>query len=193
MSKHQELVNSISEASLAALKPLFEAQTAQNGAEFANVNTLLAAIVARLEVLEKGAASGSAAKRAPRGERKTGGTAAAAATASDDPLDKVKNAMLFARRMWSDDEAFRTKYHTDAVQVAIDDDDKTTKHADGSEARWLAEGSLFWRKCATAQQKKDIRDEYNRWKEDRERAALAEPLGADDGTPTPDESGEADA
>jgi hypothetical protein len=190
-NKHQQLVNSICDAVVAALKPLFEAQTTQNGAEFANVNTLIAALVARVEVMEKGAATTGGAKRAPRGERKTGGaTAAAAKTNSDDPLDKVKNAMLFARRMWADDEAFRAKYMSEAVQAEIDGDDKTTKHADGSEARWLAEGSLFWRKCATAQQKKDIRDEFNRWKEERERSALAEPLGADDGA---DDDGEEDA
>lgn len=178
MSKHQELVTSISTATLAILKPLFEGATAQTGTEFAHVNTLLAAILARLEVLEKGAAA-SPAKRAPRGERRVGGGGAAAA-ASDDPYEKVKNAMLFSRRKWTEDE-WRRRFLTAAVQAEIDADDKTTKHAEGTVERWLAEGGLFWRKCATVQQKKDIRDEFNRWKEDRDRAALATPLAADAG------------
>ena len=181
-NKHQQLVNSICDAVVAALRPLHEERTTQIGAEFANVNTLIAALVARVEVMEKGAATTGGAKRPPRGDRKTGGaTAAAAKTDSDDPLDKVKNSRLYARRMFAVNEDFRAKYMSEAVQAVIDGDDKTTKHADGSEERLLAEGVLFWSKCATAQQKKEIRDEYNRWKEERARSALAEPLGADEG------------
>lgn len=178
-SKHQQLVNSIRDAVVAELKPLLEAQTAQNGAEFANVNTLIAALVARFEVIEKGAATTGAPKRPPRGGRKTGG-ATAAKTDSDYSLDKVINGMLYTRLMWAD-EAWKARYMTEAVQAKIDGDNKTTKHAEGSEARCRAEGGLFWLKCASEQQKKEIRDEWNRWKEERKRSALAEPLGADDG------------
>ena len=178
-SKHQQLVNSIRDAVVADLKPLLEAQTAQNGAEFANVNTLIAALVARFEVLEKGAATPGGPKRPPRGGRKTDG-ATAAKTGGDYSLDKVINGMLYTRLMWAD-EAWKARYMTEAVQAKIDGDNKTTKHAEGSEARYRAEGGLFWLQCASAQQKNEIRDEWNRWKEERKRSALAEPLGADDG------------
>ena len=82
--------------------------------------------------------------------------------------------------MWADDEAFRAKYLSESVQTLIDCDDTTTKFTECTEKRWLAEGSLYWRKCATTQQKQEIRDEYTRWKDGRARDQLAEPLGADD-------------
>jgi len=182
-NKHQILVKSISTAVGTEIQPKLDALALQMGSEFSTIQVTLAALTARLEVLETMASSsGGGAKRAPRGGARTGG-AKPAGNASDDPLDRVKNAMLFTRRMWSDDEKFRTKYRDEATVAAIEADEKVMKHAEGTEARYLAEGSLFWKKCATDQVKKDIRDEYGRWKEDRAKAAVAPPLPVDNGEP----------
>ena len=177
-AKQQALVKTLSDSMFARMEPLFNAITAQQGTEFANIHTLLAAMVARIEAMESGAATGGA-KRAPRGERKTGGSTASA-TDNKDPLDKVKNAMLWTRHMWSD-PSFREKHMTDEVRALMDEDAKINIHEEGSAKRYATEGHFYWTKCATAQQKNDLRAEYNRWKDERTRSALAEPLKADNG------------
>lgn len=189
-SKHQQLVSSLSEGVCAKLRPLIESMKTESAAEFANMHTLLAAVAARLEVLEAGGGAGGAAKRAPRGERKTGaakaGGAKAAGAAKDtgDDLDKVKNSMLFCRRMWELDADFRAEYTTADVEAAIQADEKCTKHAEGSKERLLAEGSLVWRTCLTDAQKKEIKDKFVRWQEERAKGDLAPPLAADEGEET---------
>ena len=162
----------------------FASLATQNSAEFASINSICSALLARVEVIEQFSTSSGGAKRALRGERKTGGAPVAKADGDDDQDDKIKNSMLYTRRMWANEEEFRTKYLTEAVQTEIDGDDKTTKHPADTEARRLAEGSLFWRKCATTQQKSAIRDEFTRWLEERKRGQLAEQL--DDGDDTVD-------
>lgn len=180
-TKHKLLVDSIAMGVNATLQPQLEKMVGQIAAENANIVALLASIAARLEILEVGGGA-AGAKRAPRGERKTGGAApkAAAAAAGDDPYAKVANAMLYFRRFYAEDEAFREKYSSDATAAKIEADDRVTKHAEGSERRLLAEASLIWRECLTDGQKKVVKDEFTRWKEDREKAALAPPLDADD-------------
>ena len=118
------------------------------------------------------------AKRPLRSERKTGATAAAQPD-SDDPQAKVKNSMLYARRMWADSESFRDKYYYVAVQAEIDNDEKISKELLGSESRLLNEGRLFWNKCASPSQKQDIRHEYDRWRDARRYAQIGEPLSVD--------------
>jgi hypothetical protein len=204
-NKHQQLVNSLSEATVSGVKPSIdavkasiealkadiEAMKAQHAAEFANLCALISAVCARFEVVEYQLSSTpGGTKRTPRGERKTRGASAAAAKTDNSDGSTVKNSMLFARDQWAKNPAFRTKYWSKAVQAKIDSDSNTCKHAEGSEARLFAEGRLFWSKCATPQQKKDIRDEFNRWKEERERSALAEPLGSDDGADDEEEEEE---
>ena len=166
----QKLGTSIAEAVKVILTPAFETLAAQNSAEFASLNSICSALLARVEAIT----SSGGAKRALRGERKTGGAPVAKADGDDDQADKIKNSMHYTRRMWANEEEFRTTYLTEAVQTEIDGDDKTTKHPADTEARRLAEGSLFWRKCATDKQKSAIRDEFTRWQEERKRDLLAE-------------------
>ena len=175
-NNNQKLVASIAEAVKVILNPAFETLAAQNGAEFTNLNSICSALLARVEVMEKIPPSTGGAKRAPRGERRT-----VASTEGDDPLYiKIKNAMLYTRRMWASKFEFRTKYLTEDVQAEFDGNTKTSKHPVDTEARWLAEGRLFWQKCASTPQKNDIRDEFTRWQEERKRDELAEQLDADD-------------
>jgi hypothetical protein len=181
-SKQQQLVNSLAEGVVIAMRPLLEEQAVQTAVEFANLTTMVASLVARLEVLER--MGGPGAKRATRGERKTGGGAAKATTG--DKYDKVINAMLYCRRMFADSAEFRAKYTCAATTAGIEGDDKITKHPEGSEARHLAEGHLVWRKFLTSQQKKDIKDEFKRWQDDRKRTGIPAPLVADAAPPAAD-------
>ena len=114
----RQLINSICDGVEARIRPLFE-----------DLYVVVAAIGARLEVLEKT----SGAKRPLRSEHKTGATAAAQPD-SNDPHDRIKNSMLYTRRMWADDESFRIKYHSAPVQVEIDNDKKKSvvDESDGS-------------------------------------------------------------
>jgi len=188
----QKLDTSIAEAVKVILTPAFETLAARNGAEFAslaaefaNLNSICSALLARVEVIT----SSGGAKLALRGERKTGGAPVAKADGDDDPDDRVVNSLLYTRRMWANEEEFRTTYLTEAVQTEIDGDDKTTKHPADTEARRLAEGSLFWRKCATDKQKSAIRDEFTRWQEERKRALLADVDDGDDTVDNANDSG----
>ena len=169
ITKHQQLVNSICDGVDARIRPLFEALTVQSGTESAHLYTVVAAIGARIEVLEKTCIS----ERLPLSERKT------AQPDSDDPHTKVKNSMLYVRRMWADSESFRDKYHSAAVQAEIDNDKKTSKEPLGSESRLLNEGRLFWNKCASVAQKQEFRHGYGRWRDARRCAQIGEPLSAD--------------
>lgn len=181
-TKHQQLVNSISAHTTSALRPLFDAVRKEATVEFANLNTNIAAILARFEFLERGDASIGVTKRALRGERKIGG-AVASITEVDSGVDfnKVTNTMLYCRRMMADSKAFRDKYVTKAFQDMIDADEKTMKHAEGSEGRYLAQGYLFWRKFASEDQKVNIRAEYRRWDDIRKREAIDASLAIDTG------------
>ena len=84
-----------------------------------------------------------------------------------DPYDKVKNVMLFTRRMWADDDKFRALYDSDTLQAAADGDSRLSAMAEGSEERRFAEGILFWRKFANNPQKTQIRKSFNEWRETR--------------------------
>jgi len=184
---HQQLVNSICDATVAALKPQHEQLSGSIAYEFANVNTLLGSVIARLEVFECGGAAGGGgggggAKRAPRGERKTGAAAAKKppiVAADADVYSAVKNAWLFCRRMWVDDEGFRARYSSASTAAAIEADEKSMKCPEGSLDRLLAEGSVVWRKGLTDAQQESVRAEFRRWKEERKKQALEDPLAAD--------------
>jgi len=170
---HQMLVDSIVKAAVSGIKPLFDEQTKAQSTELSNVQLTLNAILARMEVLEAG---GGNAKRPPRAERKTGGTTTTTKQTggSANPLDKVKNAMLYCRRMWADDPEFRKTYSTDAVKAVIDANEKAQSLPEG-ETRYLHEGNLAW-KSLTDVQKREVRERYQTWKTDRERGAIGDPL-----------------
>lgn len=182
-SKQQQLVDSIVDG----IKPLLDDQTKATSVELANLSTMLAGIVARLEVLEAGAPAGGA-KRQTRGARQTGGGAGAGVAkgaASGDARDKVKNAMLFCRWAMAHDDDFREKYEHYLPTLA--EDEKVAAKDEGSEERKLLEGSQLWKSCLTEDEKKDVRAEFTRWKEALGKEALAKPLDADDGKDEADE------
>lgn len=183
-SKQKQLVDGIAAAVRATLDGEFQALRNEFSAEFANIASTLATIMARLEVLDIAGGVG-APKRAPRGEKKPGGAAAPRAAAAEaageeDPWDKVKNAMLYCRRKWATDPDFRSRYLTANTQQVFDADDAINKKQAGSEDRLLLEGSVAWKKCLSEPQKKEVRDDFTRWKEARERGELADSLTADD-------------
>ena len=173
MADNKLLVKNTAWAVKATLVPAFEALelaietlTREIGSEFANISTLLTTLEARVEAIEK--------SLVPDRRRKTGGSD------TDDPLDKITNSMLYTRRLWADNEEFRAKYLSEGVRAKLDEDCRVSKHPTDTEARWLAEGHIFWHRCATPQQKTEIRDAFNRWKEERSCAQLPEPLVDDE-------------
>lgn len=186
-SKHQQLVTSIAEGVAATLDPRFKDLSEQFASEIAIINTLLAALVARMEVLE--VSSPSTGKRTARVGKTGGGaatataTTAAGATDAADAGSTVKNAMLYARWAAHALAPFREKFFSEESTIAFAADEKLSAIPEGTEKRFLAEGSFFWKKLATPQQKTEIRDEFKRWKEGNSRVDLAEPLGADGGEP----------
>ena len=105
----------------------------------------------------------------------------AAAAGEEDPYSKIKNAMLYCRRMWADCTEFREQYQTPNMAAEIEADNKVSKLPKGSEERCLAEGNLIWRKCLDGQQKTAIRHAFLWWKEERERQGLVESLVTDYG------------
>lgn len=174
-SKQQQLVDSIVDG----MRPLIEAQTKETAGELANINTLMAGILARLEALETGGAT-AGAKRQTRTTRQTGGGAGASkAAASGDPRDKVKNAMLYCRWAMANDDEFREKYEHHLETLA--EDEKVAAKEEGSEERKLLEGSQLWKTCLSEEEKKDVRDSFTRWKEELGKETLEKPLNTDDG------------
>ena len=171
MTDNQLLVNNTANA-VKALVPAFDALelaietlVRDSGSEFADLTTMLTRVEERLEAIER--------SLTPVGRKqKTGG--------SDDPLDKVSNSMLYARHRWADQEEFRAKYLSEDVRAKIEVDHRVSKHPTDTKARWLAEGYVFWHRCATPQQKTEIRDAFNRWREERSCAQLPEPLVNDE-------------
>lgn len=149
----------------------------QIATELAEVKILLSQVLARLELFGKEGAP-APAKRAPRGERKTGVAAAGNTDAADDPLSRLKNAMQFTAAMWALSEEFREAHANEEVQATFDTAATTKKHEAGSEARLKAEGNLIW-KNSTAEEKDAIRAEFTRWKEERACQALEAPLEAE--------------
>jgi len=183
-TKHQQLVNSIANGVIASIKPLIESQKTESSAEFANILTILGSIQARLDVI--GTEGG--AKRAPRGERKTGAAAPAAPGSKEKSTeDKVANAMLYARWAMANDPDFRKRYRDAGAIAVIQADEKTMKLAEGSTERYHAEGSLLWRQYFTEAKKKAVKDEFGRWKETRSKNALEAPLDADVDIPQDDD------
>jgi len=174
-SQHQVLIDSISAAVVAALTPLIEDIKTQIGAEFVNSQVLVSSVLAKLEVT---AAAEGPQKRTTRGTRATGG-AAPPGGAPDDPAAKVKNAMLFTRWEWANNPDFRARHTSEAAQAEFDKDPSATKHPAESEERLKAEGGIFWRKVASEPQKKEIRDAFGAWKEERMRAVIPDPLTPD--------------
>jgi hypothetical protein len=177
-NKQAELVKSIVDSVNDALA----SDRKETGEKFAQLVTMNASILARLEAME-GILNGQ--RRPVKTASKAGGAAknggASKKNASDDPRDRVKNSMLYARWAFANDEAFRDEFLTEEAQGVLDAEDFGKKSGD---ELLLAQGQLLWKKHFSDEQKNDIRDRYNKWTEDRKR---------DGGEPQLDEDGDAAA
>lgn len=177
---HQALVTSIVDAVTETFTPLLGDQTTSLGVEFAELKVTLNAILVRLEALEaSGITAGGGAKRPPRGERKTGGTTSKKGGGAADPYSKVSNSWLYTRRMWLDSEEFRGRFLTPELREQMAGDPAVAKHEPETAGRLGAEAKYFW-DHKTPEQQKILKDEFDRWKEDRKRGEVSEPLAADD-------------
>ena len=172
MADTKLIVNNTACAVKATLAPAFEALefaietlARDNGFEFANLLALFTTLEARIKAVET--------SLVPNRKHKTGGSD------TNDPLDKITNSALYTRRMWANEE-FRADYLSEDIQAKLGEDHRVYKHPTDTKARWLAEGHVFWHRCATPQQKTEIRDSFQRWKEERSCAQLPEPLVDDE-------------
>ena len=159
MADNQQWINNV--PAFDALEVAIETFARDSGSEFADIITTLASIEARIETIEQSLALLSMKK-------KTGG--------SDDPLDRVTNSLLYTKYRWAAQEKFRANYLSEDVQAKLDNDSRVTKHHVNTKDRWHAEGHVFWHRCATLEQKNEIRNEYNHWRKERSSAQLPEPL-----------------
>ena len=184
-SRHNALVKSITDPIGVLIEKQFKQYGQENAAEFANINTLLGACLARLEAVENSKHFNGGTRRTPRGERKTGGVALKKPTpVKDDGFDmtKVKNAMLFFRMMWTTNSDFRKRYLSKEITAKLETETTVaTKGVEGSTSRYSAEGLAVWKMYLTDPQKKDIRDEFSRWKDEVLKQELPDPLTADGG------------
>lgn len=177
VTKESQIVKSVTDGVVDAIRKILkEHETVQTDTS-ANLEVTITAILSRLDTLELNL---SGSKRAPA-ERKTGAAKAPGGkgkgkAAGGDARDKVKNAMLYARWAFANDEEFRTEYLTDDAQGVLDGQDFKTKVG---EELYLAQGQALWKSHWTPEQKEEIRQKYNAWTQDRTREAAEPQLEAD--------------
>ena len=138
----------------------------------AEISTFFGATIARLDSLEL-----EGAKRAPRTERKTGGTQAPAVANDADPCSKIINSLHFFRWSWNNDEKFREQYLTPDTKAALEADDKIAKTTNELKRR-AAEGAFVWKNRLTAQERREIQMAFESWRDARIKRSL-EPLEVD--------------
>ena len=183
-SKQQQLVDSLIEGIASLLMPELTDIKTQLASLAANKTVMDSAVLARVEVLEFGGGS----KRPPRTERKTGKTARKSNTGASqphsgkptNPWDKVKNAMLFFRRKFTEDE-YRTRYFTPEAVESVEANATCRKKTKDSEDYFLAAGQCVWKNNLTEDQKGEVRQDFGRWKEERKLQNIATPLLPDPG------------
>lgn len=83
-------------------------------------------------------------------------------TSTTTPNDKILNALTFFKKiiMYSNYKDMRSNYN-DVIKVIK----PTIKKQDDSEAMWVSIGNTIW-KTLDKDQKKDITDEFKKWKLD---------------------------
>lgn len=181
-SKHKQLTESLSGAVVSSMRePLDEIKT-EIASNHAETNTVLNAILARLEIVESMEKNSTPAKRAPKGERKGGKSTTSSSSDKSNKNDqkhKIKNARLYARYKYQTEEQFREKYMTPEIEEKMKNESNIQKKANGSDQKLSAEGFFLYDNCFTDQQKEEIKNEFKLFKEELKRADIAEPLDAD--------------
>lgn len=180
-ARQEALVQSIAAA---VRNELLEFQN--NTATFnAQLMTDVNSILARLEILE---AIMQGKKRTVNAERKTGAGAKKPAAGKAAGSAVPTNAMLYFRYAFANIPETRERWLTEESQSVIDTDDYKNK---AGEELLKAQAGTLWKKFLTDADKKEIKDEFTAWKNERgngdaepqldEDGAAAE--GADDGAP----------
>jgi hypothetical protein len=141
------------------------------------LEVLMNSITARLEALEKMCTSNNVAtKRTIKIAPTSGGTqdvdeiASISSTGSKhkqpavttNTEEKIINALTFFKKyvMFKNYDNLRSKYST---QEMINTAKAGIKKPEGSEAYWISVGNAIW-KVLDKDQKKDVREDFNKWK-----------------------------
>jgi len=185
---------------LEPLTEILQSQTEDIAQEFVNVRGLISKLTVDLvkitgEILELKTMvedlSTSTSSGPKRPVRQATTKTPVATNPETFPQDKIKNAMLYTRYMWSTDPAFRHKYgggedlvRKRQIKNIIDTDEsvmKKEKEKAPAFERGLAEGMVLWK--VVLKDEKNLKDqitaEFKTWDAARERAKSTPPLDED--------------
>jgi len=163
-----------------------------------HINTLLTKVEDLSAKVDNLADAGSTVKRVVRtGAAKTAAATPApskkAAASSTQPSSnsKVKNTMLWVRKMWAEDENFQIEFGSPESAEALNRDSSVEKartaaansKEPGMQLKALqAEGLCMWKTVLNGNQKNTIRERYKLWnKENNGDAVTNSPLTYDNG------------
>lgn len=151
-------------------------------------------LIARLEAFEKMYASNNVASKraikvaptvsgANQDAEETASVSSAGSkrkpTSSTGTEEKIVNALTFFKKiiMFKNYDNLRNKYSTpemiNTAKVGI-------KKAEGTEAYWISVGNAIW-KILDKEQKKNVREEYTKWKKINQVSGDSSQLNEDDG------------
>lgn len=151
---------------------IIAATVAETNNQVMKLNVTVNSLIARLEAFEKMYTSGNVASKRPikLHTSENDEVASMSSTSSKHKTtvdgagseEKIINALTFFKKivMYKNYDNLRTKYSTEDM---INTAKLNVKKPEGTESYWISIGNAIW-KILDKDQKKSIREEFNKWK-----------------------------